>query len=279
MGVMDKKGQNAGEVFKENGRDERVMGAKRQARIRARMIRARRLRVAVSVIIAMLVIVVGFNLITLRERNTEASRAAASIPSPEETTAPPFATIGGTSIVLHLPALLANVIGLGYHQAYNSNSVALNSTMDLRENATTAAITRSSRLGAPLAFVMTSRGRGSAPTSSVDIAVNDGTTIRSPVSGRVRKVAPYMLYGRYDDVRIEIEPDGRSDIIIAIVHLDQPLVLPGNRVEAGLTPLARPRRLPVNSQIDQYLGKATEHIHVQINPVEGNEETADANTR
>jgi len=279
MGVMDKKGQNAGEVLKDNGQDARVMGAKRQARIRARMIRARRLRVTAACVVAIFVMVVGFNLITVRERNSEASRTAASMPSPEETAAPPFATIGGTGIVLHLPALLGNVIGLGYHQAYNSRSVALESTMDLRENATTAAITRSSRLGAPVAFVMTSRGRGSAPTSSVDIAVNDGTTVRSPVSGRVRKVVPYMLYGRYDDVRIEIEPDERSDILIAIVHLDQPLVAAGNRVEAGLTPLARPRRLPVNSQIDQYLGKATEHIHVQINPVEGAEETADANTR
>ncbi len=280
MGAMDEKGRRVSKVLEENGRDEQpIIGAKRQARMEARIVRTRRLRVAAVFVVAMLVIAVGYTIITVSERSREASRVAASTLSPEETVAPPFATIGGTSIVLHLPALLANVIGLGYHQAYNSRSIALESMMDLRENATTVAITRSSRLGAPVAFVMTSRGRGSALTSSVDIAVNDGTTIRSPVSGRVRKVAPYMLYGRHNDVRIEIEPDGRSDILIAIIHLDQPLVAVGNRVEAGLTPLARPRRLPVNSQIDQYLGKATEHIHVQINPVEGNEETADANTR
>lgn len=280
MGHMDEKGRRAVKGLEENGRDEQpVVGAKRQARMEARIVRTRRLRVAALFVVAMLVIAVGYNISTVSERNREASRVAASTPSPEETVAPPFATVGGTSIVLHLPTLLANVIGLGYHQAYNSRSVALDSMMRLRENATTAAITRSSRRGAPVAFVMTSRGRGSPPTSSVDIAVDDGTTIRSPVSGRIRKVVPYMLYGRYDDVRIEIEPDGRSDILVAIVHLDQPLVVEGSRVEAGLTPLARPRRLLVNSQIDQYLGKATEHIHVQINPVEGKKETADANTR
>jgi len=279
MGPMDEQGRHVVEAPEENGWDERVFGAKRQAKIQVRIARVRRSRAAALIVVGMLVIAAGLNLSAVRERSREAFRAAASTPSPGEMAAPPFATISGTGIALHLPAKLENVIGLGYHQAYNLRSAGLNSTMALRENATTAAITRSSRPGAPVAFVMASRGRGSARTSSVDIAVNDGTVIRSPVSGRVGKVTPYILYGRYDDVRIEIEPDGRKDILVAIVHLDQPLVAAGRRVEAGLTPLARPRRLPVNSQIDQYLGKVTEHIHIQINPVEDDEETGDANTR
>lgn len=276
---MDERGRRGAGVPEESGRDDQVRGAKRQAKADAGAIRMRRVRAIVLSLVGILVVVVGYNVSVVSEQNQQVSRAAALAVSPEKTIAPPFATVAGTGIMLHLPALLENVIGLGYHQAYNQRSVAFDSTMGLRENATTVSITRTSRPGAPVAFLMASRGRGSAPTSSVDIAVNNGTIIRSPVSGRIRKVTSYMLYGRYDDVRIEIEPDGHSDIFVAIVHLDQPRVSVGERVEAGLTPLARPRPLPIGSQIDQYLGKASEHIHVQVNPVEGDEVIGDASAR
>ena len=105
MGAMDEKGRRVSKVLEENGRDEQpIIGAKRQARMEARIVRTRRLRVAAVFVVAMLVIAVGYTIITVSERSREASRVAASTLSPEETVAPPFATIGGTRIALHLPA-------------------------------------------------------------------------------------------------------------------------------------------------------------------------------
>ena len=113
--------------------------------------------------------------------------------------------------------------------------------------------------------------------SSVDVAVKEGTPVKSPVSGKVVAVEPYQLYGRYDDVQIDILPKGNPRIKISIVHLNRPTVAVGQRVEAGVTMLAVPRRLPVNSQIDQYLGQITDHIHIQINPLGPGKVAASAN--
>lgn len=113
--------------------------------------------------------------------------------------------------------------------------------------------------------------------SSVDVAVKEGTPVKSPVSGKVGAVEPYLLYGRYNDVRIDILPKGNQRIKISIIHLKQPTITVGQRVEAGVTVLAMPRRLPVNSQIDQYLGQITDHIHMQINPFEPGKVAAGAN--
>ncbi len=246
-----------------------LIGAKREAKSRARLVRVRRFRAAAVFLIAVMIAAVGLNMSVERDRQRQATLAAQAAAMFEATNSPVFAKIAGTDVPLHLPNQLESIVGIGFHQAYNQRSVPLDSTEPLREKATTAAITRSSIPGDPVSFVMTSRGRGSALTSSVDIAVSEGTQVKSPVSGRITKVVPYLLYGKYEDVRIEIEPDGHPGISVAIVHLDGPMVEVGQRVKGGQTALAnKPRRLVISSQIDQYLGRPMEHIHLQVNPVE-----------
>lgn len=179
-----------------------------------------------------------------------------------------FATVNGTPLTLALPALKSRVLGIGYHQAYNVRAISLTSNVDSMGRATTQAVSKAFGAGSLPAFVMEARGRGSAVESSVDVALPDGSDIMSPVTGRVLAVVPYLLYGRINDVRIDIMAEGYPGFKISIVHLDSPVVTAGQKVEAGVTRLAVVRRLGISSQIDQYLGKAVAHVHIQANPIE-----------
>lgn len=180
----------------------------------------------------------------------------------------PFAGVGDTTLALVLPVPQKDITGLGYHQAYNVRALPLISKMNFMGEATTRAVLASIRSGGRPAFMMTPRGRGSPADSSVDIAVKSGSVIKSPVTGRVLEVVPYLLYGRINDIRIEIVADGYPDFKIALVHMDNATVAAGQRVEAGKTPLATVRPLGISSQIDQYIGKEAEHVHIQANPIE-----------
>lgn len=246
------------------------IGEKRQQKIAARIVRRRRARIAAIVGAVIVVAGVSVNLAVSRGTRRETAQASTTrglnnVRSLQRS--PVFAGVEGQSLSLRLPAAMSDIIGIGYHQAYNQKALALDSRLKLTVNATRASISRTSRAGSPRAFQMASRGRGSAPASSVDVAVRKGTPIKSPVAGKIVAVEPYLLYGLHNDVRIDILPKENPAIKISIVHLDRPIVSVGQRVQAGVTILAAPRRLPVNSQIDQYLGRLTDHIHIQINPL------------
>lgn len=183
----------------------------------------------------------------------------------------------GNNLELVLPVAREQVQGIGYHQAYNTKAMSLSSLVGLMPSPTTTAVAQTARSGEMVSFIMAARGRGSPLDSSVDLAIAPGTEVRSLVSGEVLTVSAYKLYGKYDDIRIEIKPDSNSDVKVCIVHVVDPAVSPGQRVEAGKTLLAKVRTLGVNSQINQYLGKPTDHIHIQINPIEAQPVTANAN--
>jgi hypothetical protein len=177
----------------------------------------------------------------------------------------PFATVGDEGLVLMLPADPSEVLGIGYHQAYNTGALSLVPRGTLLEPVGGSVVELAD--GRPASFLMSSRGRGSSLTSSVDVALNSGAAFRSPVSGEILDVKPYLLYGRIDDYQIDILAQGHPGFKITIVHLDRPAVTAGQRVEAGITELGVVRSLGIDSQIDQYLGKPVAHIHIQANPL------------
>jgi hypothetical protein len=176
--------------------------------------------------------------------------------------------VSDTSLTLELPAAKEDIISIGYHQAYNVRAKSLVSVTASMGQATTQAVAAAARFGGMPAFVMTARGRGSALDSAADIVLKPGSIVKSPVTGRVLEVVPYLLYGRINDIRIEIIADGYPAVKVALVHIDKATVTAGQRVEAGVTPLATVRPLGISSQIDQYLGAAVTHVHIQVNPIE-----------
>ncbi len=133
-----------------------------------------------------------------------------------------FTEVADTGLKLYLPTSLDAVEGIGYHQAFNVKALSLKPVGDYFQDTPNlkAEIRARQNNIQPVSFIMASRGRGSSPTSSVDISLAAGTIIRSPVDGVIADIVPYLLYGRYNDYRLEIQAKGYPMFKIAIVHID-----------------------------------------------------------
>ena len=113
-------------------------------------------------------------------------------------------------------------------------------------------------------------GDTTAMDTSIDIGATAGTKLRSPVTGTVVLVRDYMLYEETPDVEIHIQPEGRPDLDVVLIHTENPLVKAGDKVEAGVTDLAHVRDIAtplVDVQLYFYSpgDDPGNHAHVQVN--------------
>lgn len=106
--------------------------------------------------------------------------------------------------------------------------------------------------------------------TSIDVGAAPGTTVRSPVTGTVVLVKDYLLYNEVPDIEIHIQPDGRPDLDVVLLHTADPLVKAGDKVEAGVTEISHVRDI-AKDLTDVQLGfytpadDAGNHTHVQVN--------------
>lgn len=172
-------------------------------------------------------------------------------------------------LALHLPAAVPQAIG--FHEAGSSSARTLRPTGRLLEDRNPTATIAPLEQPAPDYLVLSSRGRAAAPTSALDVAVDDDATIVASVTGVVTDVSGYLLYGSYPDLRIEIVPDDRPDLRVVAIHVRDPAVRVGDRVAAGLTPIAASvRRLPFVSHIDRDTApERLGHVHLEVLPRSG----------
>lgn len=106
--------------------------------------------------------------------------------------------------------------------------------------------------------------------TSLDVGAAAGATIRAPVTGTVVYLRDYELYDKLGDVEIHIQPDGRPDLDVVLIHTVDPLIEVGDRVEAGATEIAHVRDI-ASVLTDVQLMFYTEgddpgnHVHMQVN--------------
>jgi hypothetical protein len=150
------------------------------------------------------------------------------------------------SVVVHYPA--ATVEMVGFHEAGHDGSKQMVAEVD-----------------AP-ASTMETRERGTGSRTAADIVVPPDTEIRSPVTGTVVRGGGYTLYCDYRDDFVVIEPDGRPGWEVKMFHFSGLLLVAGDRVEAGVTPVApRAAILPFESQVDEFSGAPSwPHVHVEV---------------
>lgn len=185
-----------------------------------------------------------------------------------------FSRVSSTDLILHFPADFSEIIAVGFHQASNPKAHSLEPIGHCFVDEATQTVSETiSKSKFPVLFVMNTRGRGGSSTSAADVAVKPGTLIRSPVDGVVTKIKTYYLYGKNPDYHVEIEPRGHPELRVAMIHLDELGVKVGSSVKHEQTVVGKIRRLSrLQSQINRYLPEHYDHVHIQVNPYEPEEE-------
>jgi murein DD-endopeptidase MepM/ murein hydrolase activator NlpD len=155
------------------------------------------------------------------------------------------------------------VLAVGYHEAKNPQALPLRPLGRLQRNANRRNFTPVPSTAGPSYVVLKTRYRGTGPTTAVDVAMPVGARVLSPVTGRVRSVRQYLLYGAWVDYRVEIVVR-RADLVVVAIHLRTVAVRRGARVVAGVTPIGRPRLLDYRSDIDEFVGPGVPHVHIEV---------------
>lgn len=211
----------------------------------------------------------GLGLVTADARPQGAQAAAAA---EHGRVVASFARVHATSLVL--PSVETRAVA--YHEAAFPDALPLYPVGRMLANDNPTKFRAPRAVDAPEYLVLSSRGRPTAATSAVDLVLDDGDDVRSVVSGEVSLVEPYLLYGRYEDTRLEFIPDGRPDLRVIVIHVEDVRVRPGDRVIAGETPIAGSANLfPFRSHVDRYVpGAPRPHVHVEVKSVTGAAESS-----
>jgi len=158
---------------------------------------------------------------------------------------PVFGTVG--EIELRQPSAVVELVG--FHQSNHDGAQGIASSE-----------------GASPSFTMDSRNRDTNRRGAADIASHPLVEVRAPVTGTVVRAGGYVLYCRYADDYVVIEPDGHPGTEVKILHILGLRVRTGDRVISGETVLAdHPNQLPFNSLIDASTGDpAWPHVHIEV---------------
>ncbi|MGV3759481.1 MAG: hypothetical protein ACO1PW_08060, partial [Actinomycetota bacterium] len=172
---------------------------------------------------------------------TAAPRPHAVVPQPWVA----FAAVG--PVVLHHPS--DHTEAIGFHQSGHDGAQPFQA--------------------APSAvrwFTMEDRGRDTHLQGAADVVVEPDRALRVPVTGRVIRGGQYTLYCDHVDEYAVIEPEARPGWEVKVLHVEGLAIAPGQRVEAGVTPLAaRARVLPFPSQVEESTGEPPwPHVHLEV---------------
>lgn len=195
----------------------------------------------------------------------------------------PYIAEGGDGIKLHSAVRADQLTEILIHNASYSYADALTTQLTEATNTEVMAAGGTGRIADEMPtgdewmkgeFIRCFRsGNGGPKMSAIDCGGPAGATVYAPVSGTVVRVKDYDLYNNpeHPDVQVHIQPEGRSDIDVVLIHLENVEVNEGDQVIGGVTPIAQIRDVYAyigeEMQLKQYTaaGDNGNHTHIQIN--------------
>ncbi|MCX8031782.1 MAG: hypothetical protein N3B14_00050 [Thermoleophilia bacterium] len=245
----------------------------KQPRPKAAVYRRRRLALLAGFVVLCLVIVGLVLSVNASKGPEQASAQTVSAPQAQSPAAPvvagpqdhpAFARLGERNLLLPVAAKDATIIA--YQPVSDERAVPLT---PLGEQANVNPVVKFFRnLFAPQPAVQyyLLEGKGDLPTTSVLIGAPAGSPVFSPITGVVTRVTEYLLYGKYQDIQIEIRPEKSSGITVNLILISDPVVSVGQPVTAGQTVLGKVRECPdqLGKQIALYTHDSGSHVHLQV---------------
>jgi murein DD-endopeptidase MepM/ murein hydrolase activator NlpD len=176
---------------------------------------------------------------------------------------PAFARIDDRNLLLPVRAKDATIIA--YQPVTDSQAIAFS---PIGEQANSNAVVRFFRgifSGDAAIHYYILSGKGSTPTGAILIGAPAGCPVAAPISGTVTAVKYYKLYGKYDDVQVDIRPEEMSGITFSILFIDEPAVSIGEVVTAGKTAIGKVRACPeeLGRQLSVYTRDEGSHVFMQ----------------
>lgn len=179
---------------------------------------------------------------------------------------PVFARLGDANLVLPIPAQDVTIIA--YHSLSDERAVPLEPMgSQLNADLVSRGLQRVFAGDEPIRYYeIESSGRAVTEHGAVDIGAPAGTPILSPITGVVTAITAYKLYGKYDDVQIDISPQGLSGMIVSLLFVDEPSVTIGQPVEQGKTQLGkvRPVQGDLGARLTEYTHDSGTHVQLQV---------------
>jgi hypothetical protein len=113
-------------------------------------------------------------------------------------------------------------------------------------------------------------GGGQGPhTSGLDVGAAPGTSVYSPVDGRVVGLTPYVIDGRAYGERIDIQPARAPSVIVSLTHVSAlDWLTVGATVTASQTRLATVADLTgvERQSLARYTNDAGNHVAIEVRP-------------
>ncbi len=269
----------------------RAARAARRARQQAAIAQTRRARRMWSSIVgAVSIVALGWWLVSpagLASSNHRAEPGVSVTESLHEIQAPPvaptpiFAHYGGLD--LHLVVAEEDLTEIGFHQASGDKALPMESYLPDADIAAADGSRGTGRVPAEVdptdveprilggsVLRMWRANRAGQPDTAADIGAPPGSTVYAPVTGTIIEIKTYELYGKHEDIEIHIQPTGYPEIDLVLIHVEDVQVRLGERVTAGVTPLASVRKLSdrINHQLGTYTVDPGDHVHMQLNRIE-----------
>jgi hypothetical protein len=205
---------------------------------------------------------------------TSAPRVAAIAPAPAKRLLPAgspqplvLAKLGDLRINLPIPS--SRVTAIGYHAA-GDGALALE---PVGRQANEGLLARLGHKlfgggGHGLAWYQIGGGEGSH-TSGLDVGAAPGTSVYSPVDGRIVGLTPFVIDGRTYGTRIDIQPARAPSDVVSLTHVSALGSLSvGATVTAAQTRLATVIDLSgvERQSLARYTNDAGNHVAIEVRP-------------
>jgi len=177
---------------------------------------------------------------------------------------PAFARFGNRNLLLPVASGDATIIA--YQAVSDDRAVAL-SPIGQQVNANGfVRFFRGLFSGEPSVRYYLLEGEEGEPTTSVLVGAPPDSAVTAPVSGVVTRVKEYLLFGKYEDVQIDIRPEETGGTTVSLLFISDPAVSIGEFVQAGKTQLGKVRRCPeeLGKTLAKYTHDSGSHVYLQV---------------
>src|ERR687895_1210994 len=171
------------------------------------------------------------------------------------------------SLRIQLPVNQSRVTAIGYH-ASGTNTLPLQPVGSQANAGLFGRIVQRlfGQSGSGIRYYLIGGGVG-PQTGGLHIRAPVQTDVYAPVDGTVIAISDQIVNGRAYGVRIDIQPSGDPDVVVALINLrPDPALTVGSTVSAGRTKIGRVIDLSSVEQaaLARYTHDKGQHVHIEV---------------